>query len=358
MIDPDAQKPVIDVFAYGPDGLVEQHIDRFEDLEAMQQAWPVIWINISGLGDETILRQFAERYKFHRLALEDVVNTQQRPKVEQYDEYIFIVNRVMEYDGRLDARQVSLFLGKDYVLTFQERTGSYFEEVRNRIRAGKGLLRKCGPDYLTYALVDAIIDRNFPLLETYGEHLEALEAEVLQSPHQEIVGRIFGAKRELLAIRRAVWPLREAMNSLMRDESPFIADETRLYLRDCYDHVIQIADMLETYRELASGLMDLYLSSVGNRMNEIMKVLTLFAAIFIPLSFIAGLYGMNFDTESPFNLPELGWKYGYVFALGLMLTLALSLLAFFWHKGWIGSHAPPARSNPRSGRDTRDGPVE
>jgi magnesium transporter len=323
------------------------HEEPLADVAAIPETlddWSMVWINVVGLGDEATLRQIAERFGLHRLAVEDVVNVHQRPKVEAYGELLFIVIRKARYTEFLESEQVSLFLGDGFVLTFQERSDHSFEGVRERIRHGRGRIRHAGADYLAYALIDAVVDGYYPVLERYGERIEALEGEVLEQPTPSTVRQVHQMKRELLALRRAIWPKRDAINLLLRDENGRISDETRIHLRDCYDHTIQIIDMLETLRELASGLMDMYLSSVGHRMNEIMKVLTIFAAIFIPLSFIAGLYGMNFDTSLPGNMPETKWPYGYFVALGLMAAVASGLLLCFRHMGWIGTgHAANRR---------------
>jgi magnesium transporter len=293
--------------------------------------WPAVWVNVDGLGDTSVISQLGELFDVHRLALEDVVNVHQRAKVEPYDDHLFVIAHMIQAGEHLGTEQVSFFIGENYLLTFQERAGDCFDMVRQRIRAGRGRIRHAGASYLAYALLDALIDAYFPVLEVYGERIEALESELLTEPDAEMAGRIHAIKRDLLVLRRAIWPHREAIKTLLRDDSPFITDETRIYLRDCYDHVIQLLDLVETYRELASGLLDIYLSSLSNRMNEVMKVLTIFAAIFIPLTFIAGLYGMNFE-----RMPELRWSWGYPMALMVMAALTVSLLVFFRRKGWIG----------------------
>jgi magnesium transporter len=262
--------------------------------------------------------------------------------VEQYPAYYFIVARMAETGERLGTEQLSLFLGKNYVLTFQERHGDCFEPVRDRIRKGGNKIRNTGPDYLAYAVLDAFIDNFFPFLEHLGERLETLEDEVILRPDTQTIAQIHRIKRDLLTMRRAVWPLRDALTSLIRESTPLITDDTRIYLRDCYDHTIRLIDLLETYREVATGLTDIYLSSLSNRLNEVMKVLTIFSAIFIPLSFIAGVYGMNFNpSSSPWNMPEVNWKWGYPFALALMAAVAIVLLIYFRRKGWLTSSAPP-----------------
>jgi len=242
------------------------------------------------------------------------------------------------HDEALTTEQLSIFLGRNYVLTFQEEPGDCFDAVRDRIAKGGGRIRNCGPDYLAYALIDAFIDDYFPVLERYGEKLEALESEVITRADNQLIAHIHQVKRDLLVLRRAIWPLREAINSLIRDPTPLISDETRIYFRDCHDHAVQLIDLLENYREIASSLVEVYLSSVSNRLNEIMKVLTIFTVVFIPLNFIASIYGMNFNPEkSAWNMPEVNWIYGYPFTLGLMATVALSMLIYFRKKKWIGS---------------------
>jgi magnesium transporter len=223
------------------------------------------------------------------------------------------------------------------LLTFIEDPGDCFESVRTRLRGG-GPLRESGPGYLAYSLIDAVVDAYFPVVETFAERLDRLEDRVIARPSRRAVAEIHAAKHSLRSLRRIVWPLREAVNSLVRDPSPLIDDNTRVHLRDCYDHLVQIIDLVETYRELCSDLTDLYLSSLSNRMNEVMKVLTIIATLFMPLSFITGLYGMNFHTErSRWNMPELDWLYGYPFALGMMALTALGMLWYFWHKGWLSN---------------------
>jgi magnesium transporter len=326
--------------AYGPDGLADQTLEDVGSVRSFLGRWPVTWVNVDGLGDAAAISKLGEIFSIHRLALEDVVSVHQRAKVEQYGQQIFIVARMANAGERIETEQLSIFLGRNYVLTFQESQGDCFDPVRERIRKAGGKIRHAGPDYLAYALLDAFIDNCFPVLEVYGERLEGLEDEVIVNPERQVIAQIHEAKRDLLTLRRAVWPLREALNSLARESTPLITDETRLYLRDCYDHTVQIIDLLENYRDVASSLMEVYLSSVSNRLNEIMKILTIFTTIFIPLNFIAGIYGMNFHSESsPWSMPELRWYWGYPFALALMAALALGMLFYFRRKGWIGSGA-------------------
>jgi magnesium transporter len=345
-IDPAAPRPVIKVMAYGPDGLVEMNGVELSALPELLSKWPVTWVNVDGLGDAETIHRLGDIFGLHKLALEDVVSVHQRAKVEQYEQHLFLVARVVELHERIESDQISLFLGKQFVLTFQANAGDSFDPVRERLRRGKGNIRALGPDYLAYALVDAIVDAYFPLIELYGERMEDLEDEVIVQPRRSTVARVHDLRRELLAIRRAVWPLRDAINTLVRDATDLISTETRLFMRDCYDHTVQIIDLVESYRELGASLMETYLSSVSNRTNEVMKVLTIIATIFIPLTFVAGVYGMNFKSEvSPWNMPELGWRWGYPACLGVMAVIAGLMLLFFRRKGWLGrgssSSAPP-----------------
>lgn len=318
----------------------------------------VLWVNVDGLGDTAVVQGLGEIFGLHKLALEDVLSVHQRAKVDQYPDNIFIVLREPQthfevstaaealtgntaggsggVGGHFDSDQVSMFLGKDFVITFQEKRGDCFNPVRMRIRANRGKVCQAGPDYLVYSIIDAVVDAYFPVLESFGERLEDLEDIAVERPTQKTVHDIHLVKRELLIMRRSIWPAREALGTLVRDHSPLISDETRVYLRDAYDHLVQLIEILENYRELGSDLMDIYLSAMSNRMNEVMKVLTVIATIFMPLSFIVGIYGMNFDTKFPLNMPELEWRYGYVFVWVIILATAGGLLGFFYKRGWIG----------------------
>jgi magnesium transporter len=336
--DPDAPFPVIRVLAYGPEAIAERAVESPQQVRDFLNAWPVIWVNVEGLGDAAIISQLGDIFGLHRLALEDVINVHQRAKVEQYGEHHFIVARMVMLRERLETEQVSLFLGRNFVLTFQEGLpGDCLEPVRDRLRKGQSRIREAKTDYLAYSLLDAVVDSYFPVLEEYGEQLETLERELLTRPATDTITRIHEIKRDLLTLRRVIWPQREALNVLLRNELPLITHETRVHLRDCYDHTVQLIDLVETYRELSADLTDVYLSSISNRTNEIMRVLTVIATIFLPLTFIAGIYGMNFDTgASSWNMPELNWYWGYPFSLAVMALVALTQLAFFWRRGWIG----------------------
>ena len=325
----------ITVIDYGPDHLEEKTVTRIEQLFPYRDSPTVTWINIDGLHDVAALEALGKHFGFHPLALEDVLNCGQRPKIEDYGEYHFVIMKSLLQGNKLETEQISFFLGGNYVITLQEVPGDSFEAVRERIRRGKGLIRKAGPDYLAYALIDALVDEFFPVLEQYGERIENLETELLQNPTPDTIQEVHQVKRELLLLRRVAWPERDVIAAMQREESDVIRPETQVFLRDCYDHTIQVIDMIETFRDLAAGMLDVYLSSVSNRMNEVMKVLTIISTIFIPLNFIAGVYGMNFHTDKPMNMPELEWRFGYPYALALMLTVAVLLVFYFRKRRWL-----------------------
>lgn len=330
-----AAKPRIRIMAFGPHDLVERQVDDVGSIVEMRQAFPTIWIDIVQFGDAQLISAIGDAFDLHQLALEDAINTHQRPKVEEYDDHLFIVALMPDEAGSVETEQVAFFVGDGYLITFQERPGDCFENVRDRIRKATGRIRSAGSDYTSYALLDAIIDSYFPVLEKAGDQLEALEDRVISAPAPENISELHDMKRRLLLLRRAIWPHREVFNSLLRDEHPLIDPQTRPFLRDCYDHTIQLMDIVETYREMASGLVDLHISGVSMKLNEVMKVLTIVATVFMPLSFIASVYGMNFDREkSPWNMPELGWYLGYPFALFLMCASAAGLVWYIWKKGW------------------------
>ena len=345
----EALPPRIHAIRYTSDAFEERDLAGAKDCLPLRAAGGVLWLDVQGLGDLELLHALGEIFGLHPLAVEDVASIGQRPKADDYDTHIFIITRMPEIGEGVNTDQMSIFLGSNFVLTFQEHYGDCLGPVRERIRKGKGLMRRSGPDYLTYAILDAIVDGFFPLLEVYGEKLEALEDEVVVQPARASLEKIHIAKRDLLTMRRAVWPLRDAVNSLIREESDLIAAPTRLYLRDCYDHTVQIIDMVETYRELAAGLMDIYISSLSQKLNEVMKVLTIISTIFIPLTFIAGVYGMNFE-----HMPELRQRWGYPTVMAVMILLALAMLWYFVRKGWIGpgtsAMAPPRTRERRSTR--------
>ncbi|MBG1266042.1 magnesium/cobalt transporter CorA [Nostoc sp. WHI] len=340
IIDADAPPPIIFLIDYNQTNFIREQIATPEECISYLDTESISWVDVQGLGSQDILQRLGKVFNLHPLVLEDVVNVPERPKTEDYEDQLLFISRMVVPKEKICgfySEQVSLILGKNYLLTVQEEpVHDCFEAVRSRIEKNKGIIRKQGADYLAYAVLDAIIDGFFPVLEIYGERIEELEEEVLIIPTPQTLQNIYQIRRELLQLRRAIWPQRDAINSLIRDGSELISQEVRIYLRDCYDHAVQVMDMVETYRELASGLMDVYLSAVGNKMNEIMKVLTVVSSIFIPLTFVAGIYGMNFNTEkSPYNMPELNWYWGYPICLVGMGAIGFGLLFLFWRRGWL-----------------------
>lgn len=332
----DAGTPVIRVLHYTADHNEAHTVHDLRELKKYADQPGVTWIAVDGLGDEQAIVHIGALFGLHPLALEDVANVHQRAKVELYADYLFVIGRAYASGTSPDTKQVAMFLKSNVVITFQESGVDCLDAVRRRIVSNHGQLGTSGADYLLYALLDATIDSYFPALEAYGERLDALDERISAGGDQHLIDQIHHIRSELLTIRRSVWPLREAISTLIRDSGTLISDETDLYLRDCYDHTIQIIDVIETDRELCADLRDFYLTVVSNRMNQVMKFLTIIATLFIPLSFIAGLYGMNFNTEaSPWNMPELNWALGYPFALTLMASLAGGMLYFFWRKSWL-----------------------
>ena len=324
--------PQIHLFHYGPEQVVERSIEDCTALEQFVQTDTTTWIDVRGMGNETALRRIGELFGIHPLALEDAVNFPQPAKTELYDEHQLIIARTpMAQDGRLTAPQVCLFLGHRYLITFQDRYYGFFDPVRERIRSGVGPIRSAGPDYLAYALIDVLVDHYYPVVEGLSEELDDLEDVVLVDAQPEDLARMHGVRRSVATLRRIGGPQRETIGNVCRSASPFMREEARTYFRDTHDHISQIMGRVDFCREVVVGLMDMYLSNVSLRQNEIMKVLTLMASIFIPLTFIAGIYGMNFE-----NMPELRSQFGYFSVLVAMVVLAVSLVWYFRRQGWIG----------------------
>jgi magnesium transporter len=327
------EKVKITLIDYDENNFFEKEPETIEECFRYKDKKSVTWINIDGLHDVGLVEKIGQQFNLHPLVLEDILNTGQRPKTEDLDDYFFVVLKMLTYNEKekmIESEQVSLVFSKNFVISFQEKPGDVFESIRNRIRNGKGRIRKMKADYLSYVLIDAIVDNYFSILEKIGDRVEDLEEELLQDPSTETMQRIHSLKREMLFLRKSVWPFREAINGLVRSESKIIQKTTMVYLKDVYDHTIQVIDTAETFRDMISGMLDVYLSTVSNKMNEVMKVLTIFAAIFIPLTFVAGVYGMNFQ-----NMPELGWNLGYPMALMIMLLVGLVMLFYFKRKKWL-----------------------
>ncbi|NET09613.1 MAG: magnesium/cobalt transporter CorA [Merismopedia sp. SIO2A8] len=338
-IPENARFPKIILIDYNVERATRTRVPQPETCINYLEKDSVSWVDVQGLGSEEILQRLGRVFKLHPLVLEDVVNVPQRPKVEDYHHQLLLITRMVtptDNERGFMSEQVSFILGPHYLLTVQEEHDvDTFHHVRDRIRFNRGQVRQRGADYLAYVLLDTIIDGFFPVLEDYGERLEALEDEVVMNPDRHTLEAIYDLKRELLALRRAIWPQRDALNILIRDGDQLISEDVRVYLRDCYDHAAQVMDMVESYRELASGLMDVYLSSVGHRMNEVMKLLTVVSGIFIPLTFLTGLYGMNFQ-----HMPELDWRWSYPILLFSMGAIASGLVIFFWKRGWFEDGSP------------------
>jgi magnesium transporter len=337
--NPKAKHSLIRILAYGPQEFTEGYLDNPHLVAQFPHAWPVTWVSVQGLGDLPTLTYLGELFGLHPLALEDIVSSRQRVKVDEYEGHLFVVAKMIKFQSQaLQMEQINIFIGENFILTFQEHETDTFDSVREKVRRGQQAVRKQGADYLAYVLLDTIIDHYFPVLDHFGEILERLEEQSLQGSSENTVPQIHKLRHELLSIRRSVWPMREVLHFLGREGSTFFKAETKIYLRDCYDHANQITDLVENYRDLASGVVDVSLASSNNRLNEIMKVLTMISTIFIPLGFVASIYGMNFDaSKSPWNMPETQWYWGYPFALGLMLLMTLTMLLFFRQKAWIGS---------------------
>lgn len=324
------EPPSITVLHYDADRVSECQAASVEQCLASLDEPGITWINVDGLGDPDVLTRLGERLGFHALAVEDVFHAPQRPKVEGYEDHYLVILKMLRLTPNIEEEQVSLFFGASYVLTVQERPdGDVFEGIRSRIRSGRGRLRTAGPDHLAYSLIDSVIDGYFPVLEDLGERLDRLEAQCVEHNAAMLVPQLQALRRDFLTIRRALWPTREAVSALQRDESKLLAAETLVFLRDCYDHAIEAIDIVETDRETIASVMEIYLATQNQRLNEVMKVLTVIATLFIPLTFIASIYGMNFQY-----MPELHWRWGYPATLGLMVFVASGLVYYFKRQGW------------------------
>lgn len=343
VIAEDSPLPKVHVMHITPDHVHEEDVTDPEMLRSAYSPDAVSWIDVQGFGDEKLIRKIGEVFSLHPLVIEDIVNVPQRPKAEPYDEQMLIIVRMinLEKQNEVDMEQVSIVLGKNYVLTFQERHGDVLDPVRKRIRNGNGPIRREGSDYVAYAIFDTIVDAYYPKLEEIGDYLDELAKEVIENPTPHLIGDLDRIKNQLIRLRRAIWPQREAASKLARDEYPLIDPNVRLYLRDTHDHCIQTSEVTEMYREMVTGLMNTYLSSLANRTNEVMKVLTIVATIFIPLTFLAGIYGMNFD-----HMPELHVTWAYPFIWSTMLAVAGGMTIFFWKKGWIGPEPSQHKRRP------------
>lgn len=342
----DASQSRLFVTSYNELELFEAPFETIETVLERISLHPecIHWVELKGFGDRKLLEDFCLHFGIHRLEMEDVINTYQRPKLEEFDDHLFIVTRLLHINSDVALRndQLSLFLFKNLVITFQEGHEDHFDPIRSRLRTGKGQLRSATADYLAYALIDSVVDHYFPLLEQLGEKLDELEDELFTKPTRSSLHRIQQIKRELIVLRRTVFAERDKVNDLLRTGSALVQDQTKLYLRDTYDHTIQVMDLVESYKEIIASLMDIYLSSVSFRLNQVMKVLAIISTIFIPLTFIVGVYGMNFSYTDPvtgevlnWNMPELYSPFGYTGVMLFMLVLVVFQLLVFWRKGWL-----------------------
>jgi magnesium transporter len=333
-IGKEREMPVIlNLIHYNEGDFTEKKVHSVKDCTPFLEREGVTWLNINGVHDEGIIQELGNLLKIHPLVLEDVANTTHNSKLEEYDTLLFTIIKMAYFNqetGEIRVEQVSLLMGEGYVISLQEMEGDILEGLRERIRYSKGKIRRMGPDYLQYAIIDAMIDNYFSVMERIGEEIEKMEEELIRKSSQELLIRIYKLKRELAYLRKSIWPMREVVGNLLRSDHRLIGDTTRLFMRDVYDHTIQVVDTVEIFRDMASGMLDLYLSTTSNRMNEIMKVLTIYAAIFIPLTFLSSVYGMNFK-----HMPELDWQYGYLAWWGAATFIALGLLVYFKIKKWL-----------------------
>ncbi len=329
---------MIHVTAYNNERAFCQTVTDVAELETILSDWPTVWIQVTEVEKPEFLQVITKAFKIHQLALEDVLTKHQRAKIEQYGDIFFVIVHELTNGGEVGSKQLCFFLGKNYVVSFQFEELQSLKQTSERIANNSGAIRSQGADYLASTILDAVIDTYFPILEDLGEKLEDLEDAILEDPSRKVIGDIHQVKRQLLTVRRTIWPAREVINTLLRDNSHNLSSESRLHLRDCYDHAVELIDLTETYRELGADLMDVYLSSISNRMNEVMKVLTIMASIFAPPTLIAAIYGMNFNPAvSPYNMPELNWYFGYPLVLITMLFTSLAVVVFLWWKGWLGA---------------------
>jgi magnesium transporter len=323
----------LNIINYNESGFEEKNLNKIEESFSYKDRSSVTWINIDGLHDVDVIEKIGTEFDLHPLIMEDILHTNQRPKLDDFENYLFIVARMLRYDNeqhKIISEQLSLVLWKNIVMSFQERAEEIFEPLKERIRKDKGRIRKMGPDYLLYCILDAVVDNYLIVLENLGERVEELEEQLITRPDPDTLESIHNFKRELIYLKKSLWPLRDLISTIERGECGLIQDKTTIFFKDVYDHTIHIIDTVETYRDLASGMMDVFLSSVSNRMNEVMKMLTVIATIFIPLTFLAGVYGMNFNY-----MPELNWHYGYFLALFVMLLVGVLMLIWFKRKKFL-----------------------
>ena len=328
---------VLRLLGCDPTTSAESTVLRADELTIARETWPVLWIDVEGLDDPTVTRMIGDVFEISDLALEDAVTPDERPKVEIFGHQVLIAARTVRHDGQqIVTDPVCIFLGDRYVITFRERSAhDPFATVRQRIRHGRTRIGHEGADALCALLMDVVIDGYFPVLEQFGDRLEDLEEEALDRPSRAALAGIHDVRNDLMTLRRALWPTRDLLHALGREPTSLVGDHARAHFRDCYDHTMELLDLMEAYREIGSDLRDIYLASINNRMNDVMKVLTVIATLFMPLTFITGFYGMNFDTDSPWNMPLLRFRYGALVAIAIMLATTGGLMWFFWRRGWL-----------------------
>ncbi len=325
--------PKISILDYNKDKFEEKVVKKVEECLPFSKTSTVTWINIDGIHNPQIIEDLGKGFGFHPLLLEDIMNTEQRPKMDDFEDHMFITLKMLTYENgkkQVSTEQISIILGTNFVISFQETEGDMFDLIRKRIRENRGKIRKLGPDYLAYSLLDAIVDHYFVILENFGERIEDLEEESITNPSTETIQSLHRLKREMISLRHHIWPLRDVVSGILRSGSKLFKKYTMMYVRDVYDHTVQVMDSIETFRDVLSGMMDVYLSNISNKMNEIMKVLTIIGTIFFPLTLITGIYGMNFDF-----MPELRWKYGYFVVIGFMVIVVGFMLHYFRKRKWI-----------------------
>jgi len=335
-VDPSATPSLIRVMSCSPKACSDDAVKNPADIRLKSDEQTTTWINVDGVGSSESISAVGSLIGLHMLTVADICNVYQRPKVEEYEDYIYLVIRMPHAESVLITEQISVCCKQGLAATFQARPGDCFDPIRARVHEANSRIRQRGADYLAYSLIDAVIDSYFPVLESLGDRLELLEERVFAAADEHVLSEIHSIRRDLVTLRRAVWPLRDPLNLLMRSDTKLVSAETRIFLRDCYDHLVQITDLIETHREICSSLMDVYLSQLSQRTNEVMKVLAIIGTVFMPLTFIVGLYGMNFDTStSPWNMPELGWRWGYLMVWAVMILVTVATLGIFRHFGWI-----------------------
>ena len=327
--DKKVDEIVVTIFNYDEHQFEEKKIESIDELKLLKEKAQTLWVNIAGLHDITLIEKACEIFGVHSLVMEDILNVNHSPKIEEHDDFLFLILKLIDFNKskhEFNIEQISIVLGKNYVITFQENTGDVFDVIRERIRTAKGRIRKAGPDYLMYRLLDSIVDNYFITLEYVDDKIEFVEEKLLDNSDESFLKEIHNLRKDILKLRRAVYPMRDMTYYLQKGENPLIQKATLMFTRDLYDHIANNIETIENYREIINGVLEVHLTNASHRMNQVIKLLTMISTIFIPLTFIVGIYGMNFNTEvSIFNMPELNWKFGYLFVMFIMIAIAVSL---------------------------------